>query len=320
LKTPKSANAATKASSEVQETPPKKSYDLNRISDLISLIRDEQDEQLIASCIAERLSQLQADAGLSEDKIVLLYDAHDSIAESHSNRIYSAISSDLKDRRLLMVLLSDGGKIEPAYLISKACKRLSSEKFIVSVPRRAKSAATLIALGANEIHMGLLSELGPIDPQINGYPALGLANALEKIAALTVKFPEASEMFAKYITANLSIRMLGYFERINESAVQYAQRLLNGKNLPDNKSAKEIADHFTNHYKDHAFVIDSDEASQLLGSSVVKELTKEYEFGNGVFEFLDLADTVFSIFKGKHMSFVGSIENGLLLKDIPAKN
>ena len=34
------------------------------------------------------------------------------------------------------------------------------------VPRMAKSAATMICLGANEIIMSSTSELGPIDPQI----------------------------------------------------------------------------------------------------------------------------------------------------------
>jgi Serine dehydrogenase proteinase len=44
----------------------------------------------------------------------------------------------------------------------------------VIVPNRAKSAATVIALGADEIIMGYCSELGPIDAQvpvlIDGFP------------------------------------------------------------------------------------------------------------------------------------------------------
>lgn len=214
-----------------------------------------------------------------------------------------------------MVLVSDGGKIEPAYLISKTCKRLTKSKFVVSVPRRAKSAATLISLGAAEIHMGLLSELGPIDPQFGGFPALGLANALEKIASLSAKFPDASEMFAKYLTTNLNIKDLGYFERINESAVQYAQRLLEGKNYPGGKTPEALADHLTNHYKDHNFVIDADEASRLLGNDVVREASQEYEFGNELYGFLELIDFFSRVFRKKKLRYVGSIENGLVFND-----
>ncbi len=40
--------------------------------------------------------------------------------------------------------------------------------------------------------MGLLSELGPIDPQFGGFPALGLSNAMEKIAEMSEQYPNAS--------------------------------------------------------------------------------------------------------------------------------
>jgi hypothetical protein len=41
-----------------------------------------------------------------------------------------------------------------------------NRKFRVVVPNIAKSAATLLALGADQILMGYCSELGPIDPQV----------------------------------------------------------------------------------------------------------------------------------------------------------
>jgi Serine dehydrogenase proteinase len=44
--------------------------------------------------------------------------------------------------------------------------------------------ATLIAIGADEIHMGPLGQLGPIDPQIGGLPALGVSRALKTIASV----------------------------------------------------------------------------------------------------------------------------------------
>lgn len=292
-----------------------KTYNLSITGELISLIRDESDENEIKKHLAAHINKLIDRHDLSSYRVVLLYDTHYSISQFHSNKIYESVSELDRKSDILMVLVSDGGKIEPAYLVSKTCKRLSKSRFVVSVPRRAKSAATLISLGANEIHMGLLSELGPIDPQFGGFPALGLANALEKIASLSSKFPASAEMFAKYLTANLNIKDLGYFERINESAVQYAQRLLDGKTFSDGMTAELLADHLTNHYKDHSFVIDADEASRLLGKNIVRESTKEYEFGNELYNFLELVDLVFQVFKKKTMRYVGSIEFGLELSD-----
>jgi hypothetical protein len=158
--------------------------------------------------------------------------------------------------------------------------------------------------------MGLLSELGPIDPQFGGFPASGLANAMEKIAEMSSKFPDSSELLAKYLTDNLDIKDLGYFERINESAVQYAERLLKGKRLPDGWNEESLANHLTNHYKDHGFVIDSDEASSLLGKSVIKENTDEYEFGNKIYEFLDFVDFAYGALRNKRIRYVGGVDNG----------
>lgn len=299
----------------IEQTPEKKSYDLGNTSELISLIKDEHDESELKKHFSAHIKKLYEKSGLSGYRLVLLYDDTYSINKFHANRIYEAVSDINKKENIFMVIVSDGGKIEPAYLISKTCKRLSKSKFVVSVPRRAKSAATLISLGASEIHMGLLSELGPIDPQFSGFPALGLANALEKIAYLSTKFPDSAEMFAKYLTANLNIRDLGYFERINESAAQYAQRLLDGRTFPDGKTAEILADHFTNHYKDHSFVIDADEASKLLGKNCVKEGSKEYELGNEIYGFLEFTGFCFEYFRKKSMRYVGSVDNGLDLND-----
>lgn len=296
-----------------------KSYDLSNSADHVNLIKDESDENEIKRQVAAHIRNLATKHGLDAYRLVLLYDDYYAIAGYHSDRIYKAISDLDKKSDVLMILLSDGGKIEPAYLISKVCKRLSKDKFAVSVPRKAKSAATLICLGADEVHMGYLSELGPIDPQIGGFPALGLANALEKIASLSTKFPASAEMFAKYLTANLNIRDLGYFERINESAVQYAQRLLSGKRFSNGWTADSLADHLTNHYKDHSFVIDADEASRLLGSGFIKDRTKEYDFGNELYEFLEFTDVLFRIFKSRTIRYVGSIDQGLDLNDIDKK-
>ncbi|MDX1490758.1 MAG: hypothetical protein R3332_05690 [Pseudohongiellaceae bacterium] len=287
-----------------------KTYDLSNWGNVISMFRDELNDDQIKSHITSYVASLVADAGMDKYRVVFLFDDWHSITPYHSNQIYKAIADLNKQTDILLVLQSGGGKIEPAYLISKTCKRLSKKKFIVSIPRRAKSAATLISLGANELHMGLLSELGPIDPQFGGFPASGLANAMEKIAEMSSKFPNSSELLAKYLTDNLDIKDLGYFERINESAVQYAERLLKGKKLPEGWNEESLANHLTNHYKDHGFVIDSDEASSLLGKSVIKENTDEYEFGNKIYEFLDFVDFAYGALRNKRIRYVGGVKNG----------
>lgn len=281
---------------------------------MLELIRSG-DEALIKQEIHKHLSKIKDKYGLLKYCTLILYDNRSAISSFHANSLYGAAQLNNSEKDIYLLLHSGGGRIEPAYLISKTCKKLTKEKFIVAVPRRAKSAATLISLGADEIHMGLMSELGPIDPQIDGYPALGLANALNKLAELSSKFPDSSDMFASYLTKNLNLRDLGYFERVSESAVQYGERLLTGKSFPSPHTAISLADHFVNHYKDHGFVIDVDEAEKLLGPTVVKSETEEYNFANDIYIFLDFLEFLLSYCLGKEFYCVGSLDDCLRITD-----
>lgn len=238
---------------------------------------------------------------------IFLYDERSQITRYTSNRIYSAITGGAHnpEKGFFLLLHTNGGRVEPAYLISKCCKK-SAPKFVVAVPRLAKSAGTLIALGADEIHMGIISELGPIDPQIGDYPALGLGSAVEHIATLCKKHPDAVEMLAKYLASNLNLHDLGYSERVSVSAVQYAERLLDGKRLPGHQTPKEVAERFVYGYKDHGFVIDRDEAADILGEDIVKSDTAEYKLANQIHEYLEMVNIAYGFFKNHHCRLLGS--------------
>lgn len=64
-----------------------------------------------------------------------------------------------------LLIHSPGGFGEAAEKIVQMCRSCCADRFRVIVPNFAKSAATMIALGADVIVMGDRSELGPIDPQ-----------------------------------------------------------------------------------------------------------------------------------------------------------
>jgi len=265
--------------------------------------------------ILEDIRILVRDSRLEEEyDIVFLYDEHSQIRRYTSNRIYSAITggSHNPSKGLFLLVHTNGGKVEPAYLISKCCKK-SAPKFIVAVPRLAKSAGTLIALGADEIHMGIISELGPIDPQIGDYPALGLGSAVEHIATLCKKHPDAVEMLAKYLASSLNLHDLGYSERVSESAVQYAERLLSRKRLPGNQTPAQVAQRFVYGYKDHGFVIDRDEATEILGSDIVKSDTAEYRLANQIHEYLETVNLAYGFYKNHHCMLVGDLNQGLIV-------
>jgi len=247
---------------------------------------------------------------------VALMDPESSIGRYDLDRIYRALSeiNTSKEKDVLLILLSGGGTIEPAYQISKLCKSFSKDKFVVTVPRHAKSAATLIAIGADEIHMGPLGQLGPIDPQLGGLPALGVSQALESIASLSERFPGSSEMFARYLRLALTVEQIGYCDRIAESAEQYAERLLSTKpslNGKERSKAKELV----YEYKDHGFVIDFEEASQHLGKDWILPESPELDFSEKIYQKFDEVNLFLSVFKKQRLLVIGEVDTGVLIFD-----
>jgi hypothetical protein len=235
--------------------------------------------------------------------LILNDDGH--MVKSDADNIYNAVTAFPEKKPILLVLHSTGGEIASAYLIGKLCREYSDNKFVVVVPRQAKSAATLICCAADEIHMGSMSELGPIDPQIDGLPALGLKNSVEHLADLVRTYPPAAEMFAKYLSESLKLIHLGYYERVAESAKQYAERLLKLHAEKLTAKPENIAYDLVYTYKDHGFVIDKTEATSILGDKVIKTGTEEYNFGNATYQMMNYVRRV-AYGRKYYFYFIGS--------------
>ncbi|TXH13497.1 MAG: hypothetical protein E6R03_11215 [Hyphomicrobiaceae bacterium] len=241
-----------------------------------------------------------------------------SINRFHLDSIFNSLrNQNLKDGRLpvkpvLLFIKSTGGSIEPAYMISKMCHELSKDRFIVCLPREAKSAATLIALGADEVHMGYLSELGPIDPQVNGLPALGLHDSLKSIARIVKEVPEARDLFALYLGNTLSLPYFGWSMRVPESAVQYGQKLLllNRDKCFNVEDAEAIATKLVRDYKDHGFVIDSAEAKQIFSNKLIRQNSDEIKFCEVFYEKFALIALILRFNWKYQLNIVGDISSG----------
>jgi len=230
------------------------------------------------------------------------------IVKNDADYVYDALTSFGDKKPLLMILYSYGGDIGAAYLIGKLCREYSNECFVIAVPRAAKSAATLLACAADEIHMGSLSELGPIDPQIDKLPALGLKNSIEHIAQLVKQTPESSEMFAKYLHSSLKLIDLGYYERVAESAMQYAERLLATHADKLKKPVIDIANELVYSYKDHGFIIDKSEAESIFGLEIVKHNTPIYFLSNEIYKTLKMVNG-FMNWLNHTFYFIGSLDS-----------
>ncbi|MDE0571804.1 ATP-dependent Clp protease proteolytic subunit [Demequina sp. B12] len=103
------------------------------------------------------------------------------------------------EQELHLMLSSPGGDGEVAVRLVRAMQSRCS-KLTIIIPDMAKSAATIMCLGANEILMSPSSDLGPVDPQfpIGGrlVGAKDIEQALEDAEKRVAAAPETFPLYA----------------------------------------------------------------------------------------------------------------------------
>jgi hypothetical protein len=186
-------------------------------------------------------------------------------------------------KNLDLVVLSPGGNGEAGYRIGHSFQQWTKRRnleFRVIIPLYAKSAATILSLGAHEIVMGLHSEIGPIDPQIPKYdrdlqrwryiPAMSVIDGIKLVSEYIHKIPQMSRFFEEIVkNEKLSLDDLGVLERARESGKQYGETLLAGGMIRDVKVARETAERLSDYYKFHGHPIDAFEAEEQLKLNIL---------------------------------------------------
>ena len=186
-----------------------------------------------------------------------------------SEDILYRIRSVNDDTPIDFILHCPGGVIMPAELIALAVKEHPAGVSVV-VPHYAMSGATLIALAAKEIVMDSYSVLGPLDPQINGYPSPSLIKLTEIKKADLV----SDEMLLLADVANKSLRQMRVF------IISLIRDRLGSE------KATAVAEFLTGGYHTHDRVITAKDA-QALGLPVkigvpdeIHELMRLYKFAS----------------------------------------
>ncbi|MDO8769396.1 MAG: hypothetical protein Q7K57_11970 [Burkholderiaceae bacterium] len=207
-------------------------------------------------------------------------------------RGYSAVCDALKNKKsdkALLVLSTPGGDAHAGFRIARGLQH-SYEKFDALVPRYCKSAGTLLIIGAAELYLDDMSELGPLDIQVkksdeiigrnSGLDILQAVNYLQnqamgafrgylveltRDAGLSTKV--ASEICTRLTTglfepifAQIDPMKLAEMQRATEIAFAYGNRL-NEKS--GNLRIDGLATLVTS-YPSHGFVIDRKEARNIF--------------------------------------------------------
>lgn len=183
-----------------------------------------------------------------------------------------------------LFLYSTGGDtMVPWRLVSMI--REYCDKFSVLIPYKAHSAATMIALGADEILMTDLSELSPIDPSTaNIFNPPDPKNPQNRIPISTedlmayrdlardkfgIKTDEdLAKIFSKFIESSPQIHplALGNVNRTHNLIRILAKRLLKSQKSPmKEEEIEKVVDYFTEKLYSHQYYIGRKEAKEDLG-------------------------------------------------------
>ncbi|SFC62160.1 hypothetical protein [Collimonas sp. OK412] len=217
--------------------------------------------------------------------------------ELHVN-LSNLLEEDKKHKKVTVFLTTRGGDPDGGYRIARCLKHHYTHIRLV-IPSLCKSAGTLVAIGANELVIGDLGELGPLDIQVRKASELEeRSSGLDIIQALEAAQNHAREAFHNTLLeirrgGRLSTRLAGEFasnvaigvaaplynqidpnrlgemQRAMRIALEYGQRL--------NRYSKALRpgalETLVAAYPSHSFVIDRKEASELF--TCVQSPTKE---------------------------------------------
>lgn len=218
--------------------------------------------------------------------------------------------SGRRTKKLDLLIYSRGGDANvPWSLISMMREFLGERPLGILIPFRAHSAATVIALGADEIVMTKMGELGPIDPTIGSGPHNPRDPNTGSPLPISVEeargFMELSDTFGlegsaikteafKRLIAEVHPLALGAVNRLLSQTENVAEQLLaRRKNPLPEDTRKSIVKKFSTEIGSHAHVIRRTEAVEIGLDNVTAaadiDLEKElWQLFQEYSDFLDL--------------------------------
>lgn len=221
---------------------------------------------------------------LNQDTDIVIYSG--DITSQLDKILINILEEKGHGTRIVLFLTTYGGDPDAAYRTARflQCKY---NNFSLVVVGECKSAGSLLALGANEIIMGLQGEFGPLDVQlfrpdefVQRTSGLTISQALSFLSDRAFNtFEEiflairrrsggiittttASEIASSIVTGiyapiteKIDAMRIGEMQRSIDIAIHYGVRL---------GAKQEIVEHLVKDYPSHSFVIDYEEAKDLF--------------------------------------------------------
>jgi len=165
---------------------------------------------------------------------------------------------------LYLLLNSPGGLVASSYKVARALRK-SFKKIVVFVPHIAASGGTLVALTGNEIVMGVMSQLSPLDPHSERGESFA-KSVVDGFDTVTSFFRKMRVQDAPYTYKVLADKYDAEKLDIAVSALSlmedYVCEILDGCGYKKEK-VKKIAEDLVRGFKNHSEVITLEKAQKI---------------------------------------------------------
>ncbi len=213
---------------------------------------------------------------------VLVYFSHTSLDDTILIPLYKELKEIGHTKKIDLVLHSYGGMVDTPYKVVMLIREFC-EEFAVIVPFAAKSAASMLVLGADEVVMGPTSELGPIDPLVKHpvyndrfIPVQAVHHCLNYLqrSIINSAYPEITSHIVSPLLDKLDPWLIGDYEKTIKASRQYAKTLLSRFMLKNNPEyVNNVTYALTEGYFSHGYSIGHREAKDL--GLIVTEASEE---------------------------------------------
>jgi ATP-dependent protease ClpP protease subunit len=147
-----------------------------------------------------------------------------------------------RKKGLDLFLHTPGGSVAATESLVHYLKEMFGDNIRAIVPQIAMSAGTMIACACNEILMGKHSNIGPVDPQFSGIPAIGVLEEV-KLAFEEIKKDNRASLVWNPILARLPpsfIQQCQWAIRRSEEFIEVVLREGMLKELPEPERSEKI--------------------------------------------------------------------------------
>ena len=216
-------------------------------------------------CLIERLEQLR-------DSKVLVYFSYAPLDDNIIIPLYKQLKEIGHTKKIDLFLHSYGGAVDTPYKVVTLIREFCDE-FAVIVPFVAKSAASMLVLGADEVIMGPISELGPIDALVKHpvyqdtlVPVQAIWHCLDYLQRSIINSPdpEVASFIVTPLLNKLDPWLIGDYEKTIKASRQYAETLLSRYMLKDDiDRVQDVSKALTEGYYSHGYPIAHREAKEL---------------------------------------------------------